>query len=315
MPAPAAPAYAGDGGPALHAQLFTPEAVAVDASGKLYIADYGNSRIRKVSDGIIETVAGNGVLGFSGDGGPAPNAQIGGPAGLAVDSAGNLFISEYLNNRIRKVTSSGTITTVVGTGLCCNLGDNGPAIDAELSNPHGIALDQAGNLYIADSLNGRVRKVAPDGVITTLAGTGVHGFSGDGGPANQAQLNYPWDVAVDTTGNVFVADNQNFRVRKISPDGIITTVAGGPASPNFQTTPMGVALDASGNLFVSSGWIWQLALDATISPLSVLSPPGGSPLSQIGGNGLAIDSHDRIFVVNGNVIQVLERQLPSRPAR
>ena len=224
--------------------------------------------------------------------------------GVAVDSAGNLFISEYLNNRIRKVTPGGTITTVAGNDGCCTLGDNGPAIDAELAMPHGIALDQAGNLYIADSLYSRIRKVTPAGVITTVAGTGVRGFSGDGGLATEAELNYPWGVAVDFFGNIFVADNQNGRVRKISTNGIITTVASQGVS--------GIAVDGSGNAFISGGWIWRLAPDGAISPISFQSRGDVPPPSQITGLGIALDRHGGLLVVNGNVIQ--ELALPSGPA-
>ena len=171
---------------------------------ELYIADTGNHRIRKVSNGVITTVAGNGTAGFSGDNGPATSAQLNHPLGVAVDSAGNLYIADYWNNRIRKV-SNGVITTVAGNGNAGFSGDNGPATSAQLNYPTGVAVDSAGNLYIADSHNNRIRKVS-NGMITTVAGNGTSGFSGDNGPATSAQLYAPEGVAVDAAGNLYIAD-------------------------------------------------------------------------------------------------------------
>jgi len=182
----------GDPVPAASASLYSPAGVAADSAGNLYIADSGNSRIRKVSGGVITTVAGSGAAldgGFSGDTGPATSAKLSNPAGVAVDAAGNLYIADTSNDRIRKV-SNGVITTVVGTGTLGFAGDNGPATYAELSAPNGVAVDPAGNLYIADTGNNRIRKVT-NGVITTVAGNGTAGLSGDNGPATNAQLNRP----------------------------------------------------------------------------------------------------------------------------
>ena len=201
--------------------------MAVDASGNLYIADTGNNRIRKVSaTGIITTVAGNGSAGYSGDGGPATSAQLDGPEGVAVDGSGNLYIADTCNNRIRKVSATGIITTVAGNGSAGYSGDGGPATSAQLSLPAGVAVDGSGNLYIADSGNNRIRKVSATGIITTVAGNGSPGYSGDGGPATSAQLNQPAGVAVDASGNLYIADSSNNRIRKVSATGIITTVAG-----------------------------------------------------------------------------------------
>ena len=161
----------------------------MDSSGNLYIADTGNNRIRKISNGVIATVAGNGTQGFSGDNGPASSAQLYLPSRIAVDSAGNLYIADSENNRIRKV-SNGVIITVAGSGTRGFSGDNGPATSAQLNAPTGVAVDSAGNLYIADSGNNRIRKIS-NGVITTVAGNGTQGFSGDNGPATSAQLSYP----------------------------------------------------------------------------------------------------------------------------
>ena len=224
--------YAGDGGPAVEAQLSFPSGLAVDAAGNLFIADTGNHRIRKVdTSGVITTVAGTGIYepgvgGFDGDGGPAVAAQLGVPTGVAVDAAGNLFIAVITYSNIRRVDPSGNITTIAGVGRWGFSGDGGPAVEAHLSGPGDLALDAAGNLFIADSGNNRIRRVDSSGIITTIAGTGVRGFSGDGGPAVAAQLDDPRGVAVDAAGNLFIADHDNHRIRKVDPSGTITTIAG-----------------------------------------------------------------------------------------
>ena len=227
--------FAGDGGPATSAQFDDPFAVAVDAGGNLFIADQFNNRIRKVAagTGIITTVAGSGPTGeeaggFSGDGGPATSARLNSPQGVAVDGRGNLFIADVVNGRIRKVDGMTlSISTVAGTafvGGSAFSGDGGPATSAQLNGPRGLALDATGNLYIGDSDNSRIRKVAArplipiDGTetITTVAGNGTQGFSGDGGAATSAQLSAPRGVAVDASGNLFIADvATNGRIRKV----------------------------------------------------------------------------------------------------
>jgi len=192
---------------------------AATAAGDLYIADTHNNRIRKVSDGIITTVAGDGPDtydgSFGGDNGPAISAQLNYPQGVAVDAAGNLYIADSLNNRVREV-SSGVITTIAGNGAAGYSGDEGPATGAELDYPSGVAVDAAGNLYIAEYYNHSIRKVS-NGIITTIAGNGSQGFSGDGGPAANARLNSPYSVAVDAAGNVYVADTGNNRIRVLTP--------------------------------------------------------------------------------------------------
>jgi beta-lactamase regulating signal transducer with metallopeptidase domain/sugar lactone lactonase YvrE len=209
------------------AQLKAPPRVAVDSAGNLYIADYGHNSILKVMpDGVITTIAGNGEEGYNGDGGPAASARLARPHDAAVDSAGNLYIADTHNHRIRKVTPAGVITTAAGNGKLGFGGDGGKAASAQLCYPHGVAVDSAGNLYIADSGNKRIRKVTPAGVIATVAGNGKAGFSGDGGQAAYAQLNYPYGVSVDSVGNLYIADIENLRVRKVTPAGVITTVAG-----------------------------------------------------------------------------------------
>ena len=268
--APDAPVI-GDNGPALSAYLSAPTGVALDSSGNLYIADTGNNRIRKVdTKGIITTVAGSGDWpgGYSGDNGPATSAQLCLPSGIAVDGSGNLYIGDTTNNRIRKVDTKGIITTVAGTGgsRAGNWGgysgDNGPASSAQLAGPTGIALDGAGNLYIADTGNSVIRRISAGGTITTVAGTGVEAFSGDNGPAVSAQLWAPAGVALDSSGNLYVADTQNHRVRKVAAaTGAITTVTGngignfagdnGPAASGQLNSPGAVAVTASGALYIS----------------------------------------------------------------
>jgi len=248
--------FSGDNGPATSAQLYFPTGVAVDSAGNLYIADADNFRIRKVSNGVITTVAGNGFGGYSGDNGPASSARLDDPQGLAVDSAGNLYIADTDNNCIRKV-ANGVITTVAGNGLQGFSGDNGPAANAQLNNPYSVAVDSPGNLYIADTENQRVRKVA-NGVIATIAGTGTQGFSGDNGPATSAELSGPDGVAVDSAGNLYIADGDS-RIRKVA-GGAIATVAGngligfsgdgGPATSAELSGPDGVAVDPAGNLYI-----------------------------------------------------------------
>ncbi len=287
-------AIIGDGDPAVHAKLGAPRGVAVDAAGNLFIAESGHHRIRKVdSSGTISTFAGTGESGFGGDGGPAVEARLGSPEGVAVDAAGSLYIADYSNHRIRKVDSSGIISTFAGTGERGFDGDGGAAVEAQLAGPRGMAVDAAGNLFFVDVGNRRIRKVDSSGTISTFAGTGESGFGGDGGPAVEARLNNPKDVAVDTAGNLFIADRNNLRIRKVDSSGIITTIAGkgfgssfdgegGPAVEAYIFGPDAVAVDAAGNLFFSELGNHRIR---RVDPSGIIATIAGTGESGFGGDG------------------------------
>lgn len=252
----------GDGGPATQAYLSWPRGVAADAAGNFYIADTLNFRVRKVSQaGTITTIAGKqgdgiGNGDFNGDGIPATEAELS-AWGVDVDAAGNVYIADKQNARIRRVSTAGIITTVAGNGIAGFAGDGGSAILARLNQPDDIAVDAAGNLYLLDQGNQRVRKVSA-GIISTVAGNGQAGFSGDGGQARTASLNNPQSIAVDALGNLYIADTGNDRVRLVSADGKIQTIAGGGpfrvdalASNSILEDPLGVAVDRAGNVYIS----------------------------------------------------------------
>jgi sugar lactone lactonase YvrE len=317
--------YAGDGGAATTASLNYPCGVAVDAGGNVYIADFYNSRIRKLSaNGIITTVAGNGNFGFSGDGGPALNADLYAPKGVTVDASGNVFIADLGNNRIREVSTNGIITTVAGNGTAGYSGDGGRATAAELNYPTDVAVDASGNFYIEDAFNGRIRKVNTNGIISTVAGNGNFGFSGDGGPATSAALANPQGgVAVDASGNLFIGDTYDEHIRKVSTNGIITSVLGdgeggysgdgGPATNATLDSPTGLAMDTAGNLFIvdtsnervrkvdtngiittvagngGSGFIGSFSGDEGPATNAALNDPSG---------GVAVDGFGNVFIAD-----------------
>ncbi len=259
------PNYAGDGGPAVKAELNFPRAITMDAAGNLYIADTVNAVVRKIStNGIITTIAGTGTFGYSGDGGPASSAQLYSPYDVKIDAAGNIYILDRTVHVVRKISPNGTISTFAGNGTGGYAGDGGPAAQAELNYPVSLALDLAGDLYIGDAGNSCIREVNTRGIISTVAGNTVLGYSGDGGPATSAQLDDIQGLAVDSAGNLYIADEDNYRIRVVS-NGIITTVAGngqhgfsgdgGPALQAEFNLPQGLAFGPGGGVLyvVDSG--------------------------------------------------------------
>jgi uncharacterized protein (TIGR03437 family) len=321
--------------PALQASLHGALTIAADSSGKLYFT-LNNAAFSLDVGGTITRIVGTGAGGFSGDGGPATNARLllgsqlytPGP-GLAVDPAGSLFIGDIGNHRVRKVSPNGIIATVAGNGVSGFSGDGGPATDAQLGQPSGLAIDRSGNLYIADVTFNVIRKVSVSGIITTVAGIASTepGFSGDGGPATSAKLALPWTIALDLNDNLFIADSLNFRIRRVSIDGRIVTVAGngtrdreekgsldsGPATSIELFTPNGIALDDRGNLFISDGGfpvIRKVTPDGALTPVVGNGTYGfsgdGGPAgkAQLGPpGGCAMDGRNNLFVVDGDRIR------------
>ena len=294
--------YSGDGGAATSAEINAPRGIAVDSSGNLYIAEFGDSVIRKVTTkGIISTIAGTGVYGFAGDGAAATKAQLANPWSVAVDGSGNIYIPDQLNSRVRKIDSSGNINTIAGNGLISYSGDNGQASKAQLYGPQATATDPAGNVYIADTQNNRVRKVTPAGVITTIAGNGTAGFAGDGAAAVSAQLARPAGVAADSAGNVYISDSANGAVRKVTPDGIINTVA-------QLIHPQGMAVDSAGNLYVADSADNRVRMISAGGALSTLAGTGSQGYSGDGGPaaaaqvnspfGVAVDSAGNVYIAD-----------------
>lgn len=298
--------FSGDGGLATSATVYIASnhnGLAVDAAGNLYIADDGHHRIRKVDpNGIITTVAGAGTQGFSGDGAAATKAQLWRPSAVAVDAAGNLYIADTNNRRIRKVDTSGTITTLAGTGAFGTRGDGGPANLATMETPVDVSVDALGNVYFTDQDAATVRKVNALGVISTVAGNGTTGFAGDGGAATNAVFASPFSATADGLGNLYISDYGNHRIRKVDTTGIVTTIAGNgssaanngdggpPTSANLL--PNGVAFDAAGNYYIAdfgNNRIRKVTVGARVPGLSVsasslyfsATPTGNSPAAQV----------------------------------
>jgi sugar lactone lactonase YvrE len=277
--------FGGDGGPATNATLGSPIGLALDRSGNLLIADSQNNRVRRVAaNGTITPCAGNNRDGFIGDGAAATNASLGSPMGVTVDAGGDLLIADSYNNRLRRVDTNDIITTLAGNGSASFSGDGGWAAAAGLSDIGGIAVDSGGNILVADSGAGRIRRIGVSGSITTLAGNGNYGYSGDGVAATNSSLSYPVGVAINGAGEVFVADQENNRIRKIGLDGLITTVAGtntsgfrgdgGAAASALLSGPGGLGVDAAGNLYMA---------DSGNQRVRKLDPNGN--ISTVAGNG------------------------------
>ena len=315
---------------ALQVGVGTPARVFKDSAGNLYISTmvvgdeglYGNVVYKVDPSGQLTTVAGNGTEGFSGDGGPATNAALSGPQGVYIDSAGNIFIADSLNDRIREVdAATGIIHTVAGNGNFGFSGDGGPATSAELHSPSGVFGDSAGNIFIADSGNERIREVvAATGIIHTVAGNGNFGFSGDGGPAPDAELVTPSGVFVDISGNIFIADTGNARIREVvAATGIIQTVAGngtnggggdgGPATSAQLNGPFDVAVDGSGNVFIADSGNQRIReVVASTGTIQTVAGNGAQGFSGDGGPatsaslrnpfGLSVDGSGNIFIAD-----------------
>ena len=280
-----------------------PQGVAIDAAGNIYIADVRNNRIRKVdASGVITTVAGIGTTGYSGDGGPATSANLGSTRGVALDASGNIYIADTSNNRIRKVDASGVITTVAGNGIPGYSGDGGPATMAGLNDPNGVAVDSSNNIYIADISDNRIRKVDASGIITTVAGNGAAGYSGDGGSALAASLNNPNGVSVDASGNIYIADTSNNCIRMVDTLGVITTLAAGLHGPT------GVAVDGSGNIYIADSSSNVIRILDISGIITTVAGNGFSGFSGDGGpataarlnrpSGVAVDAFGNIYIVD-----------------
>ncbi|MEO8762339.1 MAG: PKD domain-containing protein, partial [Bacteroidia bacterium] len=295
--------YSGDGGQATSAQLNEPYSIIMDAGGNIYFTEwFQNKIIRKVTpSGIISTVAGNGTGGYSGDGGQATNAKLADPSGIAFDSHGNLYISDDTNNVIRKVNSSGIITTIVGTGVAGYSGDGGQATLAQLNYPMGITFDSQDNLYIAEGNNNSIRMVNTAGIITTVAGNGFGGYGGDGGQATATELNDPTNVMTDAVGNIYITDFANNRIRKVDKTtGIITTIVGSGPPGYYQGSysgdggqaisatlynPIDAKFDSQGNLYISDAYnqrIRKVNISGIITTIA-----GNGVIGYAGDGGLA----------------------------
>ncbi len=315
--------FSGDGGPATSARLDFPSGVFVDVSGVLYIADPWNDKIRKVdASGIISTVAGNGTHAFSGDGRPATSASLSWPYGVFVDRSGVIYIADTWNCRIRKVDTSGIISTVAGNGTAGFSGDGGPATSASLNFPHSVFVDGSGNIYVADIRNNRIRKVDTSGIISTVAGNGTEAFSGDGGPATSAGLNFPYDVFVDELGNIYIADQHNHRIRKVDTSGIISTVAGGgtgalgdggPATSASLNNPRGVFMGGSGVIYIADHLNHRIRKVDTSGIISTVAGSGGTGYDAGGFSGdggpatsASLKELNGVFVHGSGVIYIAD---------
>lgn len=320
------------------AHLWGPSSVVVGPSGDIFIADTEMNRVLRVTQsGLLSIVAGKGKAilriensgpppQFSGDGGPATSADLDRPAGVAVDAQENIYISDQLNNRVRKVTPDGYIQTIAGTGETGYGGDNGPAVAAKLAHPMGIAVDANGNVYVADRENNRIRKISVDGTIRTVVGSGRQGQSGNA-PALSINLDFPHGVAMDAMGTLYVADTGNNRVRRLDSDGIVRTVAGtgeqdfvgdeGPAVQAGLGRPDSLATDAQGNIYIADRANWlirKITRDGIIHTIAGVAGnhetgfygDGGSALkAPIFPNSVAVGPNGVVYLTDHNRIRLL----------
>lgn len=311
----------GDGGQASAALFNNPIQASMDGAGNIYIADQNNYNVRKIDGaGIITTIAGTGVSGYAGDGGPATAALLGGPVGVMPDGKGNLYIVDYNNDVIRKVNTGGIITTVVGTGTPGYTGDGGPATAATLQGVAAIAFDSKGNMYIADNQNFVIRMVDTAGIITTVAGNGTGGYSGDGGPALSAQLTNPLGLMVDPQDNLYISDTYNNCIRKVDTAGVITTVAGiggptgafggdGGLAVNAQlNAPVGLSLDADGNLYIADA---SNNVIRKVDTLGIITSIAGNTTMGYSGNGgvatlAKLNDPNSLIVTSSNLMYVVD---------
>ena len=322
----------GDGGPATEAQLGVASGLAVDGAGNLYIADASRHRVRRVDPtGIISTFAGTGHGGYNGDNVPAVDARLLQPRDLAVDGAGNLYIADAFNHRVRRVDPMGIITTVVGIGEWGHEGDGHHAEEAALRQPLAVAVDAFDTLYIADGLGHRVRKVDATGTITNVAGAGEWGFDGDGGPAVSARLTVPKSVAIDGYGNVYITSHEDHRVRMVNPSGVITTVAGsleagfggdgGLATRARLRLPSGLATDWRGNLYIADLGNHRVRM---VNPAGVITTVAGNGEFASGGDGrpataapvgrpmdVEVDAFGNLYIAQGQGINVVSKVDPA----
>ena len=306
-------------GKATETEISLVDGITLDKKGNVYITMREHNIISRIdTKGMMTRYAGSGESGFSGDGGPAIKANFKTPAGLAFDPEGNLYIADRENHRVRKIDTNGNISTFAGIGKAGFSGDGGPAVSAKLNLPSGLATDEKGNLYISDRSNDRIRVVDKKGVIRTYAGSGVAGFQGDAGPALKAQLDKPFGIALDEAENLYIADRNNNRVRKVSPEGIITTVAGdggfffmgdnGPAYRASVAAPTGVAVDKKGNLYIADRNNNRIRL---VDKLGMIRTVAGTGQQDYNGEsetaretnlylpfGLTVDSNDKLLVID-----------------
>jgi uncharacterized protein (TIGR03437 family) len=297
-------------GPA--AGLHAPYGVIADANGNIYISDWFANLIHKVApDGTVSVIAGTAGLGDPGEGVEATKAQLRDPRHMTIDRAGNIYFTEGLAHRVRKISPAGIITTVAGTGQAGFSGDGGPAARAQLNLPVGIAVDRAGNLFISEKENHRIRRITPSGIISTVAGTGQKAYSGDGGVAAQAALNAPAGLVFDQEGSLYVADEGNHRVRRISPAGIMTTVAGtglvglsgdgGPATQATFASPTAVVVDARGTLYIADWGNHRIRAVLPQAPSYTAEPRSLELRATSGG----LPSPDRAVQVTGSIPGIL----------